>query len=55
MKTKPPADRHAFASDWDQIGYVYDKLLYWLYQRNDARKARQFAIRLDRLLAKWAS
>jgi hypothetical protein len=52
MKTKPPLDRHEFANEWDEIGYLYDKLLYWLYQRADAGKARPYAERLERLLAK---
>src|SRR5262249_32190052 len=38
------------ASVWDEIGYLYDKLLYWLYQREDAGKARPYAERLERLL-----
>jgi tetratricopeptide (TPR) repeat protein len=52
MKTKPPADRRKFATEWDEVGYLYDKLLYWLYQREDVGKARRYAGRLERLLAK---
>jgi hypothetical protein len=52
MKTKPPLDRRSFANDWDEIGHIYDKLLYWLYQREDAAKARPYAERLERLLRK---
>src|SRR5439155_19940829 len=46
MIAKRPADRRKFAGRWDEIGYLYDKLLYWLYQRGDAAKARPFAERL---------
>ena len=50
MKGKPPPDRRKFADEWDEIGYLYDKLLYWLYRRADAEKARPYAERLERLL-----
>lgn len=50
MKPKPPPDRRKFANEWDEIDYLYDKLLYWLYQREDAGKANPFAERLERLL-----
>ena len=50
MKTKPPPVRRRFVNEWDEIGYLYDKLLYWLYQREDAVKARPYAGRLQRLL-----
>lgn len=52
MKDKPPPDRRKFADEWDEIGYLYDKLLYWLYKRADAERARPFAERLERLLPK---
>src|SRR5437870_3625397 len=52
MKAKPITDRRKFADAWDEIGYLYDKLLYWLYQREDARKARVFAERLEKVLPK---
>jgi hypothetical protein len=52
MKTKPPPDRRKFASDADELSYLYQKLLYWLYQRDDSRKARPYAERLERLLKK---
>lgn len=54
MKTKPPTLRRKFANEWDEIGYLYDKLLYWLYQREDPSKARPYANRLERLLPKVA-
>jgi hypothetical protein len=34
------------------MDYLYHKLLYWLYDRQDRRKARPFADRLGRLLRK---
>jgi hypothetical protein len=52
MRDKPPAQRRKFATDWDEIGYLYDKLLYWLYGRGDAAKARAYAERLEKLLPK---
>lgn len=51
MKTKPPAVRRIFANPWDQIGYLHDRLLFWLYQRGEARMARRFTTQMDRLLA----
>lgn len=52
MNAKPPPVRRKFAGVWDEIGYLYDKLLYWLYQREDRAKARRYANRLSRLLPK---
>jgi hypothetical protein len=46
----PPPGRRKFAGAWDEIGYLYDKLLYWLYERQLAAKARPYAKRLERLL-----
>lgn len=50
MKAKPPLRRHKFANDWDEVEYLYQKLLYWLYEREDAAKAASYANRLERLL-----
>jgi hypothetical protein len=50
MKSKPPPARRKFTDEWDEIGYLYDKLLYWLYHRADAEKARPFAERLEEVL-----
>ena len=52
MNLKPPADRRKFANTADNIRYFYHKLLFWLYQRQDARRARSFSERLERLLTK---
>jgi hypothetical protein len=51
MKAKPPLKRRKFANDWDEIEYLYRKLLYWLYEREDAGKAKPYAERLKALLA----
>src|SRR5205823_11978717 len=52
MKTKPPPDRRKFAGLRDELDYLYHKLLYWLYEREDRKRARAFADRLARLLSK---
>jgi tetratricopeptide (TPR) repeat protein len=39
-------------NEWDEIGYLYDKVLYWLYQRNRTSKAAPFVKRLTKLLSK---
>jgi tetratricopeptide (TPR) repeat protein len=49
MKRKPP-QRRKFANAWDEIQYLYQQLLYWLYQREDAGRARSYAERLEKLL-----
>ena len=51
MKAKPPLKRRKFANDWDEIEYLYQKLLYWLYEREDAGKSLPYAERLERLIA----
>jgi tetratricopeptide (TPR) repeat protein len=52
MKDKAPPDRRKFADAAEEIQYLYDKLLHWLYGRQDVYRARPFALRLKRLLAK---
>jgi hypothetical protein len=52
MKPNPPAARRKFADVSEEMGYLYDKLVYWLYHRQDAQRARRFADRLGRLLSK---
>jgi tetratricopeptide (TPR) repeat protein len=51
MKLKPTKGRRKFADPWDEIGHLYDKLLYWLYQRAEVEKSRHFADRLEVLLS----
>ncbi len=51
MKTTAPVARQRkFKTDWDEIVYLYHKLLYWLYDREDTRKALSFGNRLERLV-----
>lgn len=52
MKVKPPPGRRKSAGRWDEIEYLYGKLLYWLYQAEDRSKARRYAGRLAPLLRK---
>ena len=54
MKVRRPIERRKFANDWDEIGYLYDKLLYWLYQREDSSRSRRYAKRLEPLLRRAA-
>ncbi|HUY35105.1 MAG TPA: hypothetical protein VMV69_20315 [Pirellulales bacterium] len=54
MKVDAPRDRRKFANEWDEIEYLYDKLLYWLYQRENVGKARPYAERLGSLLPRAA-
>jgi hypothetical protein len=51
MGSKSPRTRRKFAGEWDEIDYLYHKLLHWLYEQGKPRKARPFAERLERLLA----
>jgi tetratricopeptide (TPR) repeat protein len=51
MKIKHDKNRK-FANEWDDIRDLYDRLLYWLYRQEDARKARPLADQLERLLPK---
>jgi hypothetical protein len=51
MTRKAPPTRRRFSGDWDEIEYLYGKLLYWLYEQGSRAKARPFAERLERLLA----
>ena len=50
MKVKSPPIRYKFANEWDELEYLYHQLLYWLYEREDASKARRYADRLEQLL-----
>jgi hypothetical protein len=50
MSAKAPPARRKFTSAWDEIDYLYHKLLYWLYDRGEPARALPFAERLERLL-----
>jgi tetratricopeptide (TPR) repeat protein len=52
MKSNPPTARRKFANVSEEMGYLYDKLVYWLYHRQEARRSRRFADRLERVLSK---
>jgi tetratricopeptide (TPR) repeat protein len=52
MTTKPPADRRKFGGAWDEINYLRDKVLYWLYARGEPIRARPYARRMIRLLTR---
>jgi hypothetical protein len=52
MREQAPPTKRKFRSAWDQIDYLYHKMLYWFYDRADRRHARRFASRLKRLVAK---
>jgi hypothetical protein len=54
MKTEHPPQRRKFSNGREEIDYLYHKLLYWLYEREDQARARYFADRLARLLPKVA-
>jgi hypothetical protein len=51
MKTEPPPGRRKFADARDHMEYLYHKLLYWLYEREDRARARTFAKRLAQVVS----
>jgi len=55
MATESIRTRRKFAGEWDEIKYLYDKLLFWLYERDDRRKSRPICDRLEPLLKKVAA
>jgi tetratricopeptide (TPR) repeat protein len=52
MATEIIPTRRKFRSAWDEIYYLYHKILYWFYQQEDRRGALRFAPRLEVLLQK---
>src|SRR5438552_824876 len=52
MATEAVRTRRTFQSEWDEIAYLYGKVLYWLYDKGDRRRALPFAKRLKPLLRK---
>jgi tetratricopeptide (TPR) repeat protein len=50
MKTKAIPSRRKFDGDWDEIDYLYMKILRWFYEREDRRKALPYCARLQALL-----
>ena len=45
-----PTNRRSFANAWDEIDYLYQKVLFWAYSRAQLRISRRFLPRLNRLL-----
>ncbi len=39
-----------FTNEWDEIAHLYHKLLYWLYNQENAVRARAYSDRLEQLL-----
>ena len=52
MKANPPRSRRTFAGVWDEIQYLRELLLFWLYERENPRKARRYGGRLRTLLGR---
>jgi tetratricopeptide (TPR) repeat protein len=52
MKTKSTRSRRKFYHEWDEIDYLYMKILHWWYDKEDRRKAMPFCDRLQALLEK---
>jgi tetratricopeptide (TPR) repeat protein len=50
MATESVRTRRKFKSDWDEIEYLYHKILSWFYERGDRSKALRFCDRLEGLL-----
>jgi tetratricopeptide (TPR) repeat protein len=55
MRTKSTPNRRSFANAWDEIEYLYQKILYWFYPVRDRSKALRFCKRLGVLLRTVAS
>src|SRR4051812_7365556 len=52
MVVKAVRTRRTFQGEWEEIAYLYEKILYWLYDKSDRRQALQFARRLKPLFRK---
>src|ERR1043166_6342025 len=50
MSDESPPTRHKFAHEWDEIKYLYYKLIYWFYGRKDRRRPLQYGGRWEELL-----
>ena len=35
-----PKNRKKFNSNWDEINYLHEKIIYWLYMKNKPYKAK---------------
>ena len=52
---KPPPNRRKFFSPWDEILYLYNKGMYWLYNRRIHSRSMIYCNRLERLLLRHAN
>jgi tetratricopeptide (TPR) repeat protein len=50
MNRKLHADQRNAVDPLREVGPLYDKLVYWLYERQDVRRAQPFADKLELLL-----
>jgi hypothetical protein len=50
MKATPPRSQRRFEGHWDEILYLYQKILYWFYPVRDRERAMYFSRRLARRL-----
>jgi len=51
MLTDAPPTRRKFFHAWDEIDYLYNKILYWAYEVQSWRRAGDFSSRLKALLS----
>jgi len=53
MKNSPPKTRRKFVSDWDELSYLYDKIIFWFYGRQRRAYVRhRFCRNFEQLLKK---
>ncbi len=52
MKIKSSRSRRKFYHAWDEIDYLYMKILHWWYGKEDRQKALRYCDRLQALLEK---
>jgi tetratricopeptide (TPR) repeat protein len=52
MKTKATPTRRKFYHEWDEIDYLYMKILDWFYDKGNRQKALRYCDRLQALLEK---
>jgi hypothetical protein len=50
-----PPNRKKFAGDWDELKYIFSKILYWYYNRANHRKAFEYRSRFKELLETLAA
>ena len=46
-------NRNKFSGLADEADYLYDKAGFWMYERDDYRRAERFVKRLKKILATW--